>query len=211
MPDALPQTATTTGTPPARGPDPAMSAALARNWWAVALRGVLSILFGLFALLTPGVVLLSLALAFAVYLLADGVLAIVSAIRAARAHERWGLLLGEGVLNILMGLLAALFPVGAVFGFVIATAAWALVTGVMMVGAGLRLEARRGRTWLILGGVVSAIWGVMIAIAPVIGAVVLTWWLGAYAFAFGVALLVLALRLRGRAGEGMPPTAPAAA
>jgi uncharacterized membrane protein HdeD (DUF308 family) len=188
-----------------------MSAALARNWWAVALRGVLAILFGIVALLTPGVVLLSLALAFGVYLLADGVLAIVSAIRAARAHERWGLLLAEGVLNIAMGLLALLFPVGAAFGFVLATAAWAIVSGVMMVGAGFRLEARRGRVWLILGGIVSTIWGVMILLAPVLGAVVLTWWLGAYAFAFGVALLVLAFRLRGRAGEGTTPTVPAAA
>jgi uncharacterized membrane protein HdeD (DUF308 family) len=211
MPDTIPQSGTAI-TPRPGGPDHAMSAALARNWWAVALRGVLAILFGIFALVTPGVVLLSLALAFAAYLLADGVLAIVSAIRAARAHERWGLLLAEGVLNILMGLLAALFPVGAVFGFVIATAAWAIITGGMMIGAGFRLEARRGRIWLILGGVVSVIWGVMILLAPVIGAVVLTWWLGAYAFAFGVALLVLAFRLRGRAGEGptATPTAQAA-
>ncbi len=209
MPDALTQTSpTSTGR---GGPDPAMSAALARNWWAVALRGVLAILFGIVALLTPGVVLLSLALAFGVYLLADGVLAIVSAIRAARAHERWGLLLAEGVLNIAMGLLALLFPVGAAFGFVLATAAWAIVSGVMMAGAGFRLEARRGRVWLILGGIVSTIWGVMILLAPVLGAVVLTWWLGAYAFAFGVALLVLAFRLRGRAGEGTTPTVPAAA
>jgi uncharacterized membrane protein HdeD (DUF308 family) len=208
MPDALPQPTTA---PPARSPDAAMSAALARNWWAVALRGVLSILFGVFALLTPGVVLLSLALAFAIYLLADGVLAIVSAIRAARAHERWGLLLGEGVLNILVGMLAVLIPVGAVFAFVLLTAGWAIVTGAMMARAAFRLEERRGRVWLILGGLVSIIFGLMIALAPVIGAVVLTWWLGAYAFAFGIALLVLAFRLRGRAGEGTPPTAAAAA
>ena len=173
-----------------------MSSLLARNWWAMALRGVAAVAFGLIALLVPGAAMLSLAFLFAAYLLADGIFGIVAAVRAARANERWGLLLAEGVLNLLMGLLAAFFPAGAVLGFVLATAAWALLTGGLMLAAAFRLDRSHGRLWLALGGILSLAWGAVLVIAPLAGAVVLTWWLGGYAVAFGAALLVLAFRLR---------------
>ena len=175
----------------------AMSRLLAENWWAVALRGVFGILFGIIAFVSPAATMLALALVFAGYLLADGVFGIISAVRAARAHERWGLLLAEGVLNILMGVIAALFPVGAVLAFVIVTAAWALLTGGLMVGAAFKLNVGHGRWWLVLSGILSILWGLLLAISPLIGAVVLTWWLGSYAIVFGVLLLILAFRLRG--------------
>src|SRR5215212_4449 len=112
--------------------DAAMCAVLAENWWAVALRGVFGILFGIFALLSPLPTILALALVFAAYLLADGILGILAAVRAAQSHKRWGLLLAEGALNILMGVIAAVFPGAAVFAFVIVTAVWALVSGGLM-------------------------------------------------------------------------------
>src|SRR5215211_5290107 len=97
--------------PGPKGPgDPAMSAALAQNWWAVALRGAAAILFGVLALIAPGAVLISMALLFAAYLIVDGAFGVVSSIRAAQQHERWGFLLAEAVLNILVGLVAFLFP-----------------------------------------------------------------------------------------------------
>ncbi len=190
--------------------DLAMCASLARNWWAVALRGVLAVLFGIVALTTPGVTLLSLALFFGVYLLIDGVFGIVAAIRAARQDQRWGLLLAEGVLDILMGLIAVVFPVGAVLAFVLATAAWSLITGVLMLMAAFKLTAEHGRWWMVLGGVASLLFGIALAVSPVIGAVVLTWWLGAYALAFGVFLLVLAFRLRAKNNEAPSAGTPAA-
>ena len=179
----------------------AMSALLARNWWAIAIRGAFAVLFGLIALVSPGATLLSLALFFAAYLLVDGVFGIVAAIRAASQHQRWGLLLAEGALNIVMGLIAALFPVGAVLAFVMITAAWSIVTGILMIVAALKLNPAYGRGWLIFSGVVSVLFGLALALSPVIGAVVLTWWIGAYALVFGIALLVLAFKLRGRRSD----------
>ena len=186
----------------------AMSALLAQNWWAVALRGACGVVFGLIALFAPGAAMLSLALLFAGYLLADGVLGVVAAVRAARAHERWALLLAEGILNVVMGLLAALFPAGAVLAFVLVNAAWALLTGGLMLGAAFRAQVSHGRWWLALGGVVSLLWGVLLVFSPLVGAVVLTWWLGGYAIAFGAVLLVLAFKLRGRRGEGKGAAVP---
>lgn len=174
----------------------AMSAVLARNWWAIGLRGLAAIVFGLIAVLVPGAVMLSLALIFAAYLLIDGVCSIVSAVRLARQHERWIWLLAEGVLDIVVGVIAFIFPVGAVLAFVFVTAAWAILTGGMMIGASFKLGRAHGRLWLLLGGIVSVIWGILLVVAPLVGAIVLTWWLGGYALAFGVLLLILAFKLR---------------
>src|SRR4051794_39369206 len=89
-----------------------MCSLLGKNWWAIALRGAVAVLFGLVALIMPGAVMLSLALLFGAYLLVDGVLGIIAAVRAARSHERWAWLLVEGVLNVVVGVLALVFPAG---------------------------------------------------------------------------------------------------
>jgi uncharacterized membrane protein HdeD (DUF308 family) len=182
-------------------PSGPMSTLLARNWWAIALRGLAAVVFGLIALFVPGAIMLTLAVLFAAYLLVDGVLGIIAAVRAASHHERWGLLLFEGVVNIVVGVIAARFPAAAVLGFVLLVAAWALITGVLMLVAAFRLHVSHGRWWLAFAGIVSVIWGVLLVIAPLMGAVVLTWWLGAYAVIFGVMLLVVGFRLRGQHGS----------
>lgn len=204
------KTATATTSPSAHSSDtrpapPAGSMAsdnrntvLARNWWAFALRGVLAILFGLVAIILPGAALLTLALFFAAYLFADGIFGIVSAVRAARRQERWGWLVAEGVLNLIVGAIAFLFPASAVLAFVFMTAAWAIITGAMMLASAFKVNPAFGRWWLALGGIVSIIFGGLLILAPLIGAVVLTWWLGVYAIAFGIALLIFAFRLRSR-------------
>jgi uncharacterized membrane protein HdeD (DUF308 family) len=191
-------------TPFGAGPFPgatdrdAMSATLARHWWALMLRGAIAILFGLAALMAPVAVLFSLALLFGIYLLIDGVIGLVSTVRAVTAHGHWGALLAEAVLNIIMGLIALLLPGAAVLAFVLLMAAWALISGGLMVAAALKLHASHGRWWLGLGGIASLIWGILLVLAPVMGAVVLTWWLGVYAIVFGIALLACGWRLRGQ-------------
>jgi uncharacterized membrane protein HdeD (DUF308 family) len=176
----------------------AMNVTLARHWWAIVLRGVIAVLFGVVALAAPGAVLLSLALLFGIYLLIDGVIGLVSTVRAVTAHGHWGALLAEAVLNIIMGLIALFLPAAAVLAFVLLMAAWALVSGGLMVAAAVKLHASHGRWWLALGGVASLIWGVLLVAAPLVGAVVLAWWLGIYAIIFGVALLACGWRLRGQ-------------
>ena len=185
----------------------AMSAALARNWWLVALRGVIAILFGAVAFIAPGAFVLSLVLFFAAYMLVDGVFAVVGAVRAAQRHERWGFLLLEGLVDIVVGVAAVLVPAAAVWAFVLLLAAWALVTGGLMIAAAFRLHLHYGRWWLVLGGVVSILFGLALLINPGMSALVLTWWIGSYTFAFGIRLLILAFKLRaqhGAVGPGAP-------
>lgn len=175
-----------------------MNATLARHWWAIMLRGVIAVLFGIIALAAPGAVLLSLAFLFGIYLMVDGIIGLIGSIRAVAAHGHWGALLAEAVLNMLMGLVALFIPAAAVLAFVLLMAAWALISGGLMLAAAMKLHTSHGRWWLGLGGVASLIWGVLLVIAPLEGAVVLTWWLGLYAIVFGVALLGCGWRLHGR-------------
>jgi uncharacterized membrane protein HdeD (DUF308 family) len=175
-----------------------MSNLLAQNWWAIALRGVFAILFGIIALLMPGAALLAFVLLFAAYMLVDGVLAIIAGVTAAQRHERWGWLIFEGILDLIAGGIAVIWPVITIVAFVFLMGAWAIVTGALLFGASFRLNIPHGRWLMGLAGAVSIIWGVLLIIWPLIGAVVLTWWIAAYALFFGVALLVLAFRLRSR-------------
>lgn len=192
-----------TRSPPFTDP---LNSVLAQNWWAIAIRGVIGILFGIIAFAYTGVTILSLVLVFAAYTLVDGVFAIIAAVRAARRHDRWGWLTFEGIAGIVTAAIAVAVPGITVLAFVLLVATWAVVTGVLEIGAAFRLNIEHGRIWLVLGGIASIVFGVLMFIAPMAGAVVLTWWLGAYELVFGVVLLVLAFRLRSRRMHDAPPT-----
>jgi uncharacterized membrane protein HdeD (DUF308 family) len=206
----------TAGVSPSPGPgeaaarSDAMSALLARNWWAVLLRGIAAIIFGAIALLMPGVTLATLVLLFAAYMLVDGVLDIVSGIRAARRHERWGLLVLEGVVDIIAGAAAFLVPAAALLVFVALLAVWAMISGGLMFASSFRLNRTHGRLWLIVGGAASVIWGALMLVFPFTGLLVLTWWLGAYAIVFGGSLIILSFRLHSHAApHAAAPAQPA--
>jgi uncharacterized membrane protein HdeD (DUF308 family) len=189
-------------------PSDPINETLARNWWLIALRGALGVLFGLLAFVFPGATILALVIVFAAYLLVDGVFAIIAAIKAARKRDRWGWLTFEGIVNIATAIVAVIWPNLTAIAFVLLIAAWAIVTGVLLLGAAFRLEVEYGRWWMVLGGAASVALGVLMIIAPVAGAVVLTWWIGAYALVFGGALLFLAFKLRKRRRD--PPRSAAA-
>jgi uncharacterized membrane protein HdeD (DUF308 family) len=180
---------------------------LVQNWWLFTLRGVLGIVFGCIALIFPGPTMLSLVIVFSAYMLVDGVAGIISAVRAMRRRDRWGLLVFEGLLNIATGIIAFLWPGITVLAFVLLVAAWAIVSGALMTAAGFRLNIDHGRWWLVLGGLLSLVYGALLIATPLIGAIVLTWWLGAYALAFGVALVIFSFKLRSRQHERVSPTA----
>jgi uncharacterized membrane protein HdeD (DUF308 family) len=178
--------------------DLSLSRTLAHNWWVIAARGVLGLVIGLIAFLFPGPTLLSLVGLFALYLIIDGGFAIAAAVRAGRADKRFGLLTFEGIVGIVAGIIAAAMPGLTVLVFVGLLAAWAIVSGALEVRAAYQLAEDHGRWWLAIGGVLSLIFGVVLIAAPVFGALVVSWWVGAYATLFGSSMLVLAYKLRAR-------------
>jgi uncharacterized membrane protein HdeD (DUF308 family) len=181
------------------------SEALTQNWWLFTLRGIFGIIFGLIALIFPGPTMLSMVIVFSAYMLVDGIAGIVSAVRAMRRRDRWGLLTFEGLIDIAAGIVAFLWPGSTVLAFVLLVAAWAIASGALMTAAAFRLNISHGRWWLILAGLVSVAYGALLITTPLIGALVLTWWLGAYALAFGIALIIFSFRLRSRHHERVSP------
>jgi uncharacterized membrane protein HdeD (DUF308 family) len=169
------------------------------HWWALALRGVIAILFGLAALLRPDIALQALILLFGAYALVDGVFAIVGVFGGTRGGTPRWLLLLEGVVSILAGIIAFIFPGLTAIALLYLVAAWAVVTGLAEIATAIRLRQEiRGEWALILGGILSVLFGLLLAVLPGVGILSLIWLIGAYAVAFGVLLLITAFRVRGR-------------
>jgi uncharacterized membrane protein HdeD (DUF308 family) len=167
---------------------------LARHWWALALRGVFAVLFGLLTFLIPGITLLTLVLLFGAYAILDGIFDIVSAVRAPGRH--WPLVL-KGVVGIIIGILTFLWPGITTMVLLYLIAFWAIFTGVLEIVAGIRLREVIANEWLlILMGVLSVLFGFLILIFPGAGALAIVIWIGAYALLFGIMLIALAFLLR---------------
>jgi uncharacterized membrane protein HdeD (DUF308 family) len=167
---------------------------LARRWWALALRGVIAVLFGLLTFFIPGITLISLVLLFGFYAILDGIFDIVSAMKAPGHH--WPLLV-EGIVGIVAGLVTFMWPAITAMVLVYLIAFWAILTGLLEIVAGIRLRAViANEMLLILMGVISTLFGILIIIFPGAGALAIIIWIGAYALVFGIILIALAFRLR---------------
>ena len=170
---------------------------LAHNWWMLLLRGILALVFGVMCFAYPGLTLLVLAMLFGAYVLVDGIFATLSAVSAPKGQKRWWVTLLEGIVGIIIGVLTFLMPVITALGLLYLIAAWAIVTGVFEIAAAVRLRKQINNEWLLmLGGVASVLFGVLIAAMPRAGALAIVWWIGAYSIVFGILFILLSFRLR---------------
>ena len=171
---------------------------LSRYWWMTLIRGFLWILFGIVLFVEPGLSLVTLALIFGLFVLADGIGNIVSAVGGRDQHEYWWLLLIVGLCGIGIGLLSIFNPALTALALLFYIAIWAIVTGVLQVVAALRLRQEiEGEFWLILGGLASIAFGVLVVARPGVGALSVLWLIGAFAIVYGILQIGLALRARG--------------
>jgi uncharacterized membrane protein HdeD (DUF308 family) len=171
-----------------------MLATLDKNWWALALRGLAAVLFGLLTFLLPGITLATLILLFGAYSLVDGIFNVAAFFRLAANH--WALLI-EGVIGILVGVVTFAWPAITAIVLLYIIAFWAIFTGIFELIAGIHLRKVVASEWLpLLIGVLSLLFGFLILFSPGAGAIAIVLWIGAYAFVFGISLPALAFRLR---------------
>jgi uncharacterized membrane protein HdeD (DUF308 family) len=170
---------------------------LARNWWVVLFRGLAGIIFGLITLFAPDISLTALVLVFGAYALADGVLAMISAIRWRGETDRWWVILLEGLAGVAAGVITLFWPGITALTLLYMIAAWALLTGALEIAAAIRLRKVIAGEWLlVLSGIVSIVFAALLALFPAAGALALVLWIGAYAVVFGALLIAFAFRLR---------------
>ena len=180
-----------------------MLRALADNWWLLLLRGIAAIVFGILAFFWPGITLLTLVLLWGAYALVDGVLALWAAI-SGRLPSMTSMTIGPrwwlgivGIAGIVAGILTFVWPGMTTLVLLMFVAAWAIVTGVMQIWGAVKLRNEIEGEWLlILSGLLSVVFGLILFAQPGTGALALIWLIGWFAILFGVVNIALAFRLK---------------
>jgi uncharacterized membrane protein HdeD (DUF308 family) len=179
-----------------------MQSSMTSSWWALALRGVAALALGIAAFALTGITLLVLLAVFVAYLFIDGVFALVAGV----GGRSW-LLIAEGVLGIAAGVIALVWPNVTLLALALVIAAWAILTGIAELAAAVSLRRVIRNEWLLaVGGLLSIVFGILVALFPAAGLFAVVYVIGAYAVVWGVILLALAFRLRGY--HGRPVVAP---
>ncbi len=177
---------------------PTLLRGLAKNWWLLLLRGIAAIAFGILAFLWPGLTLLTLALLWGAYAMADGVLALVAAVSGTRTEiaPRWWLAL-VGTAGILAGLLAFVWPVMTAQVLLLFIAGWSIVIGLLQIFGAIRLRHEIEGEWLlILSGLLSVTFGLVLIVQPGAGALAVVWLIGLFSILAGCDYIALAFRLK---------------
>jgi len=165
------------------------------EWWMVSLRGLLAVIFGVLALSWPQQAAAAVAMLVALFILLDGVFSLVT---AARAREpSWGFGVFEGLLGVVIGVLALVMPQATAMVLVVLVGIWAIVTGILELVIATRIRSETRSEWLLgAAGVLSILFGLAVFITPRGGVVALAVIVGIYATLFGVSLIVYGFRLR---------------
>ncbi|WP_137962887.1 HdeD family acid-resistance protein [Klebsiella variicola] len=178
---------------------------LTENWWIIALRGVLALIFAALAFWMPQSALLAMTLVFGAFSLVNGAFNLVAAVRHIQKKEHWGWLLFSGIVGILTGVVVLVAPWVATMvmaSFLWASVGfWAIFTGVLEISAAVRLRQEiKGEIWLAFSGLLSIFLGAIVLwiffSRPVESFLAAGWLLSFYAAVYGVTLLFLSWRLR---------------
>lgn len=169
---------------------------LARYWWALVLRGVLAIAFGLMAFAWPGLTLAVLVILIGAWLVADGIFTVVHAFRSEQ--RKWQHVLYAAI-GIVVGAYMLLNPGLGALALLYVIAFWSILKGVLELSLAVRLRREIDHEWLLgLAGLLSLAFGVLLVLLPVTGALAVVWIIGLYAVAFGACLIALGFKLRSR-------------
>src|SRR5262245_54910874 len=176
-----------------------MKIAMGRNAWILGVRGVVAILFGLYALFSPWRALSTLILVFGACVLAEGVLSLVAAVRVQRHDQRSLPIVLEGIVCIAVGVLALVWPGAAALTWLYLVSGFAVVSGLLHMAGAIQLMKEFPGEWaLILNGALTTLFGILMIVLPLARLLALVWIIGAYSLFFGAILLAVALRLRER-------------
>lgn len=169
-------------------------------WWFVLLRGIVSILFGLVALMWPGITFVVLVKVIAVFLMIDGIIAIVSGLFGIGKMKGWFLTVLLGILAIMVGVF--ILNNAAVTGalLVVILGLWIIVKGIFDLISMFFIEGDfSDRLLLLILGIVEVLFGLIIVFSPLMSAAVLTWLIGLYALIMGPVMIAVSIDMKSKA------------
>jgi uncharacterized membrane protein HdeD (DUF308 family) len=170
---------------------------LKRHWWVPVIRGVAAIVFGIIAFVYPGLTIATLVLFFGAWILIDGIFRIVGAIGHRASDPDWGWQLVIGILGIVVGLLTFHAPQITALALVIYIAAWALMIGASEIALAVKMRREiKGEWFLILMGLASIVFAVLLLWNPIAGAAAVIWLIAWYAVVLGILAIFFGFRLR---------------
>jgi uncharacterized membrane protein HdeD (DUF308 family) len=172
--------------------------AIAEAWWLVLLRGIAAVVFGVLAFFWPGLTVLTLTFLWGFYALSDGIFALWSAIsgKGRALTPRWWLAV-VGVAGVVAGLLAFLWPGITAEVLLIFIAVWAIVLGVLQIVGAIQVRKEIEGEWLlIVSGLLSVAFGVLLILQPGAGLFAVVWLIATFAILIGVDYIALAFRLK---------------
>jgi uncharacterized membrane protein HdeD (DUF308 family) len=172
---------------------------VSRNWRWLALRGLITIVFGVLALFWPQRALLSLVLTFGAFALVDAFFTLIWRLISMGPYDRWWAIRRGAVAGIIIGLLAFVWPGKTAVVLMYSIAAWAVITGILEIMAAIPLRGViTGKQMLVLYGILSVLFGVLLSVIPSAGDLSLVWVIGLYTIVMGILLIILGFHLRGR-------------
>jgi uncharacterized membrane protein HdeD (DUF308 family) len=181
---------------------------MTQNWWAWLIRGIAAVIFGILAWLWPGLTWITIAIFFGAYALVDGVFAIVATVRSAERQQPWWPLLIEGIIGILIAAITFYDVRITIVALYLTIAVWAFLTGIFELVAAVQLrKIIANEIWLIIGGIASIAFGVLMLLYPIIAAIAIIYIIAAYAIVFGVIMIGFSFRLRAHATAPTKPQA----
>jgi uncharacterized membrane protein HdeD (DUF308 family) len=170
---------------------------LKRHWWVPVIRGIAAIVFGVIAFTHPVMAIATLVLFFGAWVLIDGIFRIVGAIRHRGSDLDWAWQLVIGIIGIIVGLLTFHAPQVTALALVIYIAAWALMIGASEIVMAVKLRHEiKGEWLLILMGLASIVFAVLLLWNPVAGAAAVIWLIAWYAIVLGILAIFFGFRLR---------------
>lgn len=171
-------------------------ASFAGYWWVVLLRGIIAFLFGIAIFIWPGITLALLILMFAAFVLADGIMLAVHSLMSIKTDSRWWLRLLQGIVAVIAGIAVLMWPglTALVLLYIIAFNA-ILGGAIQATTAILYRKAIRGELLLIAGGIMSVIFGALLLMYPLTGALALIKVIGIFEIFYGILLMVMSFDL----------------
>ncbi|MEO8514637.1 MAG: DUF308 domain-containing protein [Ignavibacteria bacterium] len=169
--------------------------ALQKRWWLIAVRGFLAVIFGVLALCSPYIVIFSLITFFAFFAILSGFFILTLAFLGETDNK--GIRILEGLIFLGSGIVVLLNPVSALGGIMIFIAAWAILTGITQIFGAIKLRKVIVNEWLmIFNGIISIIFGILLAGNLIQGAGVMLMVFGVFAILSGLFSIMLAFRIK---------------